>query len=359
MLLTAAVKNPEPPSLPDSTLASPRDDFPDRLLVTYKGAVYDLASFISDHPGGEDVLREWAGRDISEIFHSPDSHQHSKSALLMLEKYKILEAPIVTAAFAEENNTNEKKKEEQEKEEQVADPNFLDLEKPLIWQLLTKRNLEKMEYLTQVHIGRHLNKPALLFHNPILERLSHTPWWVIPTVWTPFIAFAYLKTLDYYNRDLAGCLFVLGVFTWTLMEYLFHRFLFHIDECLPEKGNLLYTLHFTIHGVHHFLPMDKERLVMPPALMAILSGSVWIFLRLFLRLPIGVMWGLYAGAITGYIVYDMIHYYSHHGQPSTWYLKWIKRYHHMHHYFNPHLGFGVSTPLWDYIFGTMIEGVKV
>jgi sterol desaturase/sphingolipid hydroxylase (fatty acid hydroxylase superfamily) len=34
---------------------------------------------------------------------------------------------------------------------------------------------------------------------------------------------------------------------------------------------------------------------------------------------------------------------------------WLKHHHVLHHYRNPDRGYGVSTPLWDYIFGTMEE----
>ena len=49
--------------------------------------------------------------------------------------------------------------------------------------------------------------------------------------------------------------FMFGNFVWTLLEYGFHRFLFHIDEFLPDTPAFL-TLHFLLHGIHHYMPMD-------------------------------------------------------------------------------------------------------
>lgn len=60
-------------------------------------------------------------------------------------------------------------------------------------------------------------------------------------------------TLGAVSRALA-C-WSLGTIIWTLLEYGFHRFLFHVDEWLPDTPAFL-TLHFLIHGVHHYLPMD-------------------------------------------------------------------------------------------------------
>jgi len=48
----------------------------------------------------------------------------------------------------------------------------------------------------------------------------------------------------------------LGSFIWTLVEYGMHRFLFHIDQWLPDNRWFL-TAHFLLHGVHHYLPTDR------------------------------------------------------------------------------------------------------
>jgi 4-hydroxysphinganine ceramide fatty acyl 2-hydroxylase len=50
--------------------------------------------------------------------------------------------------------------------------------------------------------------------------------------------------------------FALGCVVWTILEYTLHRFLFHLDYYLPDNGVAI-TLHFLLHGIHHYLPMDK------------------------------------------------------------------------------------------------------
>ncbi|CAI8603650.1 unnamed protein product [Vicia faba] len=63
---------------------------------------------------------------------------------------------------------------------------------------------------------------------------------------------------------------LLGIFVWTLAEYLLHRFLFHV-QTKSYWGN---TLHYLLHGCHHKHPMDSLRLVFPPAAAAIIASMI-------------------------------------------------------------------------------------
>ena len=64
----------------------------------------------------------------------------------------------------------------------------------------------------------------------------------------------------------------------------------------------------------------------------------------------------FAGALAGYVCYDMIHYATHHFAMRDGVWKFLKRYHMMHHFKTPEQGFGVSSPLWDLLFGTLRKG---
>ncbi len=93
---------------------------------------------------------------------------------------------------------------------------------------------------------------------------------------------------------------------------------------------------------------------MPPMLMCALALPVANLWHAFV-LPAGATMVLMAGSMTGYMMYDMLHYYFHHGPPIAGYLAFMKKYHMAHHYVNPNEGFGVSNILWDIVFSTSLK----
>ena len=64
---------------------------------------------------------------------------------------------------------------------------------------------------------------------------------------------------------------------------------------------------------------------------------------------------LFVGFGLGYLAYDGTHYAIHHFRMSSRWGRWIKRYHMIHHHTGANARWGVSSPLWDWIFGTMGE----
>jgi sterol desaturase/sphingolipid hydroxylase (fatty acid hydroxylase superfamily) len=143
----------------------------------------------------------------------------------------------------------------------------------------------------------------------------------------------------------ASGLFAAGLLTWTLAEYILHRYIFHIDRYLP----FLKPIHELFHGVHYNNPRDQERLFMPVlpgvAMASIVFGIFYLFAG-WNAFP------LMAGLTTGYLLYCYIHYLVH-TRPSKlpFHKLWI---HHLkHHHKYPDKAYGVSSPLWDIIFGTM------
>lgn len=65
-------------------------DTPDDCWFAIYDYVYDCTSFIRDHPGGDDVLLDYAGRDATLAFIGAG---HSKFAQKILERYLIGELP--------------------------------------------------------------------------------------------------------------------------------------------------------------------------------------------------------------------------------------------------------------------------
>src|ERR687892_998521 len=140
-----------------------------------------------------------------------------------------------------------------------------------------------------------------------------------------------------------------GYAVWTLTEYWLHRVVFHFE---PERG-IGAKLHWMIHGVHHDHPNDPLRLVMPPAAsipLAILVIGALFAIFGTLHAPAVV-----AGFLTGYLIYDEIHYALHHHTPKTRLGKRLRELHMRHHFQDDDKGFGISAPYWDKGFRTFPE----
>lgn len=194
-------------------------------------------------------------------------------------------------------------------------------------------------------VSKH-DESIRLFQNPVLEFFSHihpaTPVVVYGPVciWFAFHAVATQGTAE----SLMGM--VGGLALWTFVEYWFHRVLFHYH---PRSGWGKRVM-FLIHGVHHDYPQDSTRLVMPLLVSVPLASLFYgIFLLVFGTATAAV----FAGFILGYIAYDSLHYAVHHLRLESRPGRWIKRNHLRHHYTDEHNGFGVSSPIWDYVFRTM------
>jgi sterol desaturase/sphingolipid hydroxylase (fatty acid hydroxylase superfamily) len=138
-----------------------------------------------------------------------------------------------------------------------------------------------------------------------------------------------------------------GLGIWTLTEYWLHRLLFHWE---PDN-NFGRRMHFIIHGVHHDHPNDRMRLVMPPAVSIPLAFLFFIGFSAIFGTP--AAYPLFAGLIMGYLAYDYMHYHQHHHTPKTALGKRLRAQHMRHHFQDHRFGYGVSSPLWDYVFRTM------
>ena len=57
--------------------------------VSRNGRVYDVTGFLADHPGGDDLILNYAGKDVGEVMKDKDEHEHSESAYEMLSEYVI------------------------------------------------------------------------------------------------------------------------------------------------------------------------------------------------------------------------------------------------------------------------------
>ncbi len=201
-------------------------------------------------------------------------------------------------------------------------------------------------------IGR-LDRPdnfgsATLFSNPVLERISRTH------ISIPITLFLGISSVSFYYGVVSTSIplglglgfFALGILAFTFVEYMMHKHFFHMEPDTPLKDKLQYN----VHGVHHDYPKDKDRLAMPPFVSAAYAAILYLLFTLLMG-----DFALYflPGFLLGYSGYLAVHYVVHVYNPPKNFLKVLWVNHAIHHYKDPDAAFGVSSPLWDYLLGTL------
>ncbi len=201
----------------------------------------------------------------------------------------------------------------------------------------------------------HNKGQARIFKNQYLEYLTKTHPLVIWGLYVPIIGFMLYYSYTRLSIGVWGMvlLFLGGMIAWSLFEYFIHRYVFHYVAESERAMRIVYV----IHGNHHEYPRDRERLFMPPVPSLIVSSTLfsisysvsWLF-----GAP-GSAFAFFPGFLLGYLTYGSMHYAIHAWNPPFKWMKPLWRNHHLHHYKNDHLGFGVSSTLWDHVFGTMFD----
>lgn len=194
----------------------------------------------------------------------------------------------------------------------------------------------------------HVKGTKSLFRNRLMERLSRTH------IAVPLVLFSIISTLliiyglnnGHITAVNVGPIFLGGFFSFTLVEYLMHRFLFHLTPTTEKREKFAYT----VHGVHHDYPKDKDRLAMPIPLSLTLSTLFFFLFRLIMG---NYVFAFLPGFLIGYAAYLWVHYMVHAFQPPKNFWKFLWVHHGIHHYKDPNSAFGVSSSFWDIVFGTM------
>lgn len=181
---------------------------------------------------------------------------------------------------------------------------------------------------------------------PILERFSVSHPALPFAVYFPVGLYVAWLAFEHGTGALAlAGLYLFGLFIWTLTEYGVHRGSFHHEPA--SEGQVAYA--YLVHGVHHAYPDDSRRWVMPLIVTIPLSALFFLAFRLVFG-QAGE--GVFAGFIHGYVAYDTIHYLVHRGPLPTRLGKFLRQYHMVHHYKKLDAHYGVSSPIWDFVFRT-------
>jgi sterol desaturase/sphingolipid hydroxylase (fatty acid hydroxylase superfamily) len=130
-----------------------------------------------------------------------------------------------------------------------------------------------------------------------------------------------------------------GLTAWTLIEYLFHRFLLHRLSPFREW-----------HAKHHARPSER---IASPTLFSASLIVVLVYLPGWLLVGAWASCALTLGVTTGYLAYAVVHHATHHWRASRGWLKGRKRWHAAHHHGSgQERCFGVTSSFWDQVFGT-------
>lgn len=223
--------------------------------------------------------------------------------------------------------------------------------------------------MTKLYVSNK-DESVRIFQSDFLERFTHVHHSVPLAIFLPVVLYFLYRTHEAgINAGRAALLYTGGLIFWTVLEYTIHRFGFHVGKKaerqvqdavgrLPSGSGALKVLrgweqtrYFLAHGVHHTHPNDSRRLVMPPV--------VSIPLALMFHRVLYVLFGpvdflpAFAGLVSGYVIYDMLHHAVHHVRPRTALGRYLKKHHFRHHYQDPDKNFGVTSPFWDVVCGTL------
>lgn len=132
---------------------------------------------------------------------------------------------------------------------------------------------------------------------------------------------------------------IAGVASWTLIEYLLHRYVLHF---LPPLRQM--------HARHHASPTE---LIGTPSWVSVAVFGGLVFVPLVRATPASIAYGATVGLMAGYLWYVAVHHATHHrrARPGS-YLHRAKQWHAVHHHARHPCNFGVTTSLWDRVFGT-------
>jgi sterol desaturase/sphingolipid hydroxylase (fatty acid hydroxylase superfamily) len=165
---------------------------------------------------------------------------------------------------------------------------------------------------------------------------------VYPVVVIGLTAVNFSYYSGHHGRDwFAVC--VSGFLLWTLLEYALHRIALHRMPVFSP-----------MHGLHHGAPLD---LIGTPSWISVTVWVSVILLPLWWFTSFNVANGMTVGVMIGYWWYGYVHHVIHHHtrKPSSAYFNELRAWHMRHHHSPKRGNFGVTTRLWDYVFGTAIS----
>jgi sterol desaturase/sphingolipid hydroxylase (fatty acid hydroxylase superfamily) len=142
-------------------------------------------------------------------------------------------------------------------------------------------------------------------------------------------------------------LLAIGLLSWSLFEYVMHRFIFHYDAQSRLGRKFLYHAHIS----HHENPVAKSQVSASLIMSLPIGAAYWPLAWVTTGSWVAASW-LFIGLAAGFFSYKWVHFQCHHRRSRLRLLRYLRHYHLLHHYKTPGLRFGVTSPLFDLAFGT-------
>ncbi|HEY6118439.1 MAG TPA: sterol desaturase family protein [Pyrinomonadaceae bacterium] len=149
------------------------------------------------------------------------------------------------------------------------------------------------------------------------------------------------------TKSMILILVLLGLLSWGLVEYILHRFIFHLDAISVFGHSYGYSSHLT----HHENPKATDDLFASLKISVPIAATYWMLAWIAVGTWRAASY-LFIGLVVGYFCYEWLHFVAHHGKSRLPLFRYLRKYHLLHHYRTPDRRFGVTSPIFDLIFGT-------
>jgi 4-hydroxysphinganine ceramide fatty acyl 2-hydroxylase len=278
------------------------------------------------------------------------------------------EESVPEVEVPEESAPEESAPEESVPEESVPENDplaFLDASRPVAPQILFATDLTDEQYIQGVFHHPQWNvRDCAMFDEP-LERLTRAPPAFLAKFWGrmigPILALSFIVN----GAATTGICVGIGMGVWPGIEYVFHRMFFHEFAKHLNNDPLRQAAHFVMHGMHHRFPKNLNHTTMPP--IGVLPHIATISIVLSMLVGWWKTLPLLCGGIIGLVFYDTVHHLLH--APISLddrFLTNVRRLmgpflknlqaNHMRHHHRPNVLFGVTTPMFDHVCGTLKSG---
>ncbi len=177
------------------------------------------------------------------------------------------------------------------------------------------------------------------------------------TIWqTRYLCLPAVLILSTYHFSKVECpiwtplfFFLTGAALWTLLEYLFHRFILHYSAT-SEAGRALVD---RLHVFHHHDPKDQTQVCIPPVLLLVFGLALFGGFTLIPGLAPAAPLFITLGLMSLMVIYDIAHFSTHYMPATHPILVVLKKHHMLHHFQDSTRRFGVTSPFWDWVFKTL------